>query len=587
MSASGQVSDILNFNYANMQKITFIVSLFLAGMFFAIPTHAEEISDLNAEIRINYDGTIDVKEHILYDFGAVDRHGIYREIPYKYEARGGSFSLRFSNFRVTDDMNREWPFTVDKENGYYRLKIGEADRFVRGQQKYNIAYQVERALIYGEDSDELYWNVSGHGWEVLIRQARAEVYFPENFPEATLEKACFSGPAGTANNCVSGRFIYQNKVDPAGVSFSSDKLPPGSGFTVAVKFPAGVVDKPSILAAIWYVIRDNWILALPFVVIFLMYRLWLKKGKDPIGRQTIVAQYEQPDNLSPALVGTLVDEQADNVDISAELIHLAVNGYLKIEKELKSGLLKSYDYKFTLTKPSGTLPFKYQRDLLDRMFGSKKEVKLSDLKNEFYKDLAKIKKEIYEQVVANEYFPENPNKVRGMYLVIGVFIVILSWFMGPIFDWFGVASFVASGLVVLVFSFIMPKKTKKGVRALEHIKGFKEYLNVAEKDRLDFHNAPEKDPATFEKFLPFAMALKVEENWAKQFDDIYKQQPEWYRDPGTSAFIATDLTRSLASFSSKANSSLASTPSSAASGGSGFSGGGVGGGFGGGGGGSW
>jgi uncharacterized membrane protein len=212
---------------------------------------------------------------------------------------------------------------------------------------------------------------------------------------------------------------------------------------------------------------------------------------------------------------------------------------------------------------------------------------MSDLKNTFYKDLNLIKKEIYAQVVQSEYFPDNPNKVRGIYLVIGVLIVIISWFMGPIFDWYGVLSFVASGVVVLVFSFIMPKKTKKGVRALEHIKGFKQYLNVAEKDRIDFHNEPAKEPKLFEKFLPFAMVLGVEKAWAQQFKDIYNENPSWYADAGTKAFIASDLTNSLNAFSAKASTNLASTPSSASSGGSGFSGGGSGGGFGGGGGGSW
>jgi uncharacterized membrane protein len=136
---------------------------------------------------------------------------------------------------------------------------------------------------------------------------------------------------------------------------------------------------------------------------------------------------------------------------------------------------------------------------------------------------------------------------------------------------------------------LMPQKTLKGVATKEYILGLKKYLSVAEKDRLKFHNAPDKNPQRFEKLLPYAMVLGVEKEWAEQFKDIYKQNPNWYEDRTGSpvAFNSLIFVNSLNSFSSEANSSLYSNPSSGASGGSGFSGGGSGGGFGGGGGGSW
>ena len=133
----------------------------------------------------------------------------------------------------------------------------------------------------------------------------------------------------------------------------------------------------------------------------------------------------------------------------------------------------------------------------------------------------------------------------------------------------------------------MPKKTRQGVLAKEHILGLKQYLTVAEKDRIKFHNAPEKNPEHFEKLLPYAMVLGVERDWAKQFEGIYNKQPDCYNDSSGVPFSALVLSNSLDSFQTKANSALASRPSSASSGGSGFSGGVSGGGFGGGGGGSW
>src|SRR6185436_19560328 len=94
---------------------------------------------------------------------------------------------------------------------------------------------------------------------------------------------------------------------------------------------------------------------------------------------------------------------------------------------------------------------------------------------------------------------------------------------------------------IIVYSFIsrfFPAKTEKGVAAKEHILGLKEYLQIAEKDRLEFHNAPEKKPEVFETLLPYAMVLGVANIWAKEFEGIYNEPPSWYSGPSSTAFNA-------------------------------------------------
>jgi uncharacterized membrane protein len=113
----------------------------------------------------------------------------------------------------------------------------------------------------------------------------------------------------------------------------------------------------------------------------------------------------------------------------------------------------------------------------------------------------------------------------------------------------------------------------------------KEYLSIAEKDRLKFHNAPAQNPEHFEKLLPYAMVLGVENEWANQFAGIYDREPAWYSGGGGN-FSALSLAGGLKGFQANAGSSLTARPS-AARGSSGFGGGHVGGGFGGGGGRSW
>jgi uncharacterized membrane protein len=163
----------------------------------------------------------------------------------------------------------------------------------------------------------------------------------------------------------------------------------------------------------------------------------------------------------------------------------------------------------------------------------------------------------------------------------------LTGIFGSLQDGWGILSGIISGIIILVFGWLMPAVTKKGAELKENILGFKDFLSVTETDRLKFHNAPEKNPALFEKFLPHAMVLGVEKEWAKQFEGIYNQQPDWYEDSSGRMFNAIILSSMISDFSSSAMTTMASQPSSAAGGGSGFSGGGAGGGGGGGGGGSW
>ncbi len=132
----------------------------------------------------------------------------------------------------------------------------------------------------------------------------------------------------------------------------------------------------------------------------------------------------------------------------------------------------------------------------------------------------------------------------------------------------------------------MPRRTQDGVKLLAKIEGFKWFLSVTEKDRLAFTDAPARTPEQFQKFLPYAIALDVEKQWAKQFASLTIPPPNWAAG-NLSAFSALWLVSNLDTMHEAAKSSAYAAPSQAGSGGSGFSGGGSGGGFSGGGGGSW
>ncbi len=186
----------------------------------------------------------------------------------------------------------------------------------------------------------------------------------------------------------------------------------------------------------------------------------------------------------------------------------------------------------------------------------------------------------------------SPDKVRQLYAAAGFITAIAATvlinllFSDSIGGTRALLAGVLSGIPILGFAKFMPAKTKTGTAAYMDILGFEEFLNRAEKDQL----LRMKDENLFSKFFPYALALNVADNWAKAFEGIYQQPPEWYVSPsGFRTFSPTGFNHSINSTMSSLSSAMFSAPRSSGTGGGGFSGGGgsSGGGFGGGGGGSW
>lgn len=576
-----------------------IFPVFAGFIFLASPVFAEEIKSFDAEIGINADSSINVSEKIVYDFGSEQKHGIYRDIPVRYKARGGNYNLRISDVSVTDGNGNNYQFSLSNEGDSKRIKIGNPEKTVSGEKDYVINYVIQRGLNYFSDHDELYWNVNGNDWNVSSGRVTAKVSFPKKVEKEKIQLGCFQGLRNSSQGCDESGIDVDVITGNNMAVFNSNNLQSGEGLTIVVGFPKDVVQEPNFWQSMLYFLKDNWIAGLPFLVFALMFWLWRTRGRDPKGRETIIPQYDVPDNLSPSQMGALIDEKADNKDVSADIVNLAVKGYLKINRlPAKIKFFGKDDYQLDKLKEADQDLDEIEKELLGDLFklGDKdnsgsalKVVKLSNLTNKFHTDLADINGKIYKSLVDKGYFPKNPQTVRMIYAAFSVLLGAVLTFgaaalqLGAI----GIASSIISAAIILVFGIFMPKKTKSGVLVKEHVMGLKMYLEVAEKDRIKFHNAPEKNPQIFEKFLPYAMILGVEKEWAKQFEDIYKTSPDWYSDPSGHAFSAAYFVSGMNDFSDSAKSTMASNPSSAASGGSGFSGGGSGGGFGGGGGGSW
>ncbi|MDP2586717.1 MAG: DUF2207 domain-containing protein [Candidatus Komeilibacteria bacterium] len=535
----------------------------------------EYIDDFQAELKINQDNSVNVAETIVYNFGDMQRHGIYRDLPYRYFARGGKFTVKVEVLGVTDANNQPVNYQLKKQDGNIQIKIGDENVLVSGRVTYKISYRLNRVINFFNDHDELYWNVTGNNWPVAIDRAGIVVKLPPGILASTLQTDCYTGLSGsTEQNC------QVTNITNSQVGYSSfNTLLANEGLTVVLGWPKGILTAPSFFQQVGWVLKDNPLILLPLLVLVIMMLLWYFHGRDLGTKKTVIPFYEAPANLLPVEVGTLIDERVNLRDISSTFIHLAVRGYLKIKK------LTGNDWELFKLKDFSGLEL-WEKEFAQEVFGSAKQVKLSELKNRFYKYLPKLKREVYDSLVLKKFFPVSPGKVRAHYLVFGALLFAVGLGVLPFFNGgFNIGALILSAILIILIGQVMPRKTEAGSNTVTEIKGYQLYLGVAEKSRLDFHNAPQKTPAVFEQHLPYAMALGVEKKWAGQFANIYVTPPSWY-DGNFTAFNTIALVSSLNSFDSHSRSVITSQPG-AASGHSGFSGGSSGGGFGGGGGGSW
>jgi uncharacterized membrane protein len=305
--------------------------------------------------------------------------------------------------------------------------------------------------------------------------------------------------------------------------------------------------------------------------------------------------YEPPkyDNkvITPAEVGALIDEKLDPRDITSTIVGLAVKGYVKIEETKKEGLIMdTTDYYLSKVKEPDENLSSFETKLMKSVFSDDPTgVFVSELKNKFYKNLPDLKNGLYEELVSKKYFLRSPEKVRNVYMVAGFIIIVFGSFLTAVLSSYltgrAILASALTGLPLFLFGRVMPAKTRAGASAYMDILGFQEFLSRAEKDRLQRMG----DKNLFSKFLPYAIALDVADNWAKAFKGIYQEPPNWYVSPGGfRTFMPSHFAYSIGSLTSNLSSAMFSAPRGSGVGGGGSGGGGSsGGGFGGGGGGSW
>ncbi len=578
--------------YNNRVNITIRRFFPLILLLCLAPARAEVIRSFDTAIRLNRDTSLDVQETISYDFEGAQRHGIKRIIPIRYDRNGGTYTVYLDLQSVTDEKGIAQPYSTSKQGRDLNIKIGDADTLISGLHTYVLRYHLRRAVNFYEDAPEVYWNATGNEWPCPIQQASARFFPPPGVTAEQIRTKCFIGPPGS-------QAPGQVQVQADNVTFYTGSLPPGSGLTFVAGLPKNSVVPPSSLQNLVWILADWWpAFLIPLLALTSILAMWSATGRDVDGNQAVAVEWNPPKELSPAEVGTLVDERCDMADMVSTLIDLAARGYLVIEEmETEKFLfLSSRDYRFIKQPreydPTGDGLAPHEREFMRGLFSGREQVTLSSLKNNFYTHLPGIQNAIYASLVAKRLFNQNPDSVRSSYVGIGFVLIVFGIIAGVIgansgnLAWgIGLA---LSGLIVLLSARAMPAKTAKGSRLHRESLGFARFIKLAEKDRIRV--LAQDDPTIFGRLLPYAMVLGVADDWADKFAGLLTEPPDWYssRTP-YSTFNPHFFVRDLGSGMNTMGNTFSSQPqSTGGSGGSGFSGGGgSGGGFGGGGGSSW
>lgn len=605
--------------------------LFLLIFLFPFKTYALNgyvINDYDVDIIVNKDNTFDVTEKITAYFNE-SRHGIYRKIPLKNKVSrlDGSSSVnraKVSNVSVDNE------YDVSKENGYYVIKIGDADKTVLGTQSYTIKYTYNIGKDLLKDVDELYYNIIGDEWDTDIYNVTFSVKMPEEFDESKLG---FShGSRGLVNSVGVTYSVSGNTIKG---SFSNG-LKAGEALTIRCELPEGYFS----LAENNVSIFDYLMFALPLCGLVISFLLWFAFGRDKKVVET--TEFYPPEGFNSLEVAFLYKGKADNEDVISLLIYLADKGYIKItEIEEKSLFTKSQGFKITKLKNydgSNTC----ERLFLEGLFRDGDEVTLSSLYNRFYMTVYNILQVVNSKENKDKIFEHKASNKKGIiilcmlisYILITSMVVInygdvsslifalifpaigfsvlfsfllgtgnmftkifgLIWGLGfggiPWFitvfpaliqDSFYMLGYFFSVICIILMGLclkFLSKRTPYGLELLGKIKGFRNYLLIAEKDRLE--QMVLENPNYFYDILPYAYVLGVSDKWIKKFEVIAVKAPEWYDSP--SPFTV----HNFGVFMGAAMQSASAVSSSSSSGSSGSTGGGSsGGGSGGGGGGSW
>lgn len=572
--------------------------LALCTFSFLYSADCEQILLFDADITVRSDATLTVKEEItVRACEQAIRHGIVREFPTMYTDRAGNkYEIAFALQKVLLDGQPVAYKVESKLNGKY-IYIGDPQMYLSaGMYTFTLIYTVNRQLGFFDKHDELYWNVTGNGWRLPIAQAQARVTLPEGIDIAEIKVDGYTGAFGARGKDV------QADVSRNGVARFKSTRPfaRNEGLTVVVGWPKGFVSPPSLQQKAAWFFRDNMhygilLLGLLFLLVFLLYIH--RKNRVREGNWATIPLFKAPEGMTPGAVNYFNEMHYKDNAFAAEIVNMAVHGWLTVHQE-ESSLFDTYvsgkqTYRLDKKSDAGLEKFPLYRSLYDMFFAKSDSFKLDETSAAVI-NKAKLALQLDYDKEVGDFFELNTNA-----FIIAFFAAVTAWIAVAGLGNSAVISMACAAMYAVCIVggyYLLRSYTRDGYDVKRDIDGFQMFLTVTEKDRLEVSGTPPmQTPELYEKYLPYAMALGVEKQWTQKFKELFQRlevkgtpyMPLWYVGPRTHGFVPSTFAQGFSRSVSSAISAATAPPGSSSgfggrSGGGGSSGGGGGGGGGGG-----
>ena len=612
-------------------------------------TEAEKIVEFKSLISVHRDASMTVSETIRVICARDQiKRGIIREFPTSYTDRyGNTVRVGFEIIKVLRDGRREAYHIEDSSNGK-KVYIGRKSAHLKpGIYTYTIIYKTDRQLGFFKDFDELYWNVTGNGWSFAIDRAYAEVKLP---PGAEITKtAGYTGPYGSKGQDFISDFDAQGNVRFATTRMLKPKegitiavaWPKGFVTEPSAQDKLSYLLKDNRSAAIG---------AVGLMTLLIFYSMaWFRVGKDP-AKGAIIPLFSPPNGISPALARLIMRlGWRDDKLFAVAVVNMAVKGFLTIKEDKngeftlkktgagQEGLSRGETQSARKLFDSGgsiTLKQTNRNDIRKAKKGLLKQLALEahhkyfNLNSGYFiagliitviilvaviLGASQLQTALFFSVWLSfwtvgcfalglkvfsawrDVLKSGEGKIAGKAGAIFITLFSLPFFAGEVFGLWTFSTAVtplatfALFIIILVdalFYHLLKAPTLTGRKLMDQIDGFKLYLSVAEKDRLNFLNPPDRTLELFERYLPYALALDVEQEWSEQFASVLDEatkgdnyKPAWYKGNNWQSWNRAGFAYNLGSSLPGAISSASTAPgSSSGSAGGGSSGGGGGGG---------
>jgi len=547
------------------------------------------IKNFDVQIEVYKDAYFDVIETIQVEFREEQR-GIFRTIPYRVTQDGKTYNIKISQVEVDD-----WKFKKSNKNGELSIRIGSKNKYVDGLQEYVIRYRVSRAFIWADEHTEFYWNMTGDLWKVPIENFAYAIRLPEGITLQKDDYRIFTGAFGEGQQDATINYRGRNLHGKASRALSARE-----GVSIGVRLPKGsIIDTAGGMKAdgtiktFW---EKNSLFGIPAALVAFFSFYWFKLGRNQKLQSSGEAVYYPPQGYSPAEMGTLIDNKANQRDIIALLPWWAEQGLISIRNrptESEEGLNMRLE---RLKDLSADAPL-YQQTIFNKLFEEKEVVFLNEFTNVFYTALGTAQSQVKKTLKKQELYDRSSYRIfhsgwmiAASFVCVAIGVLFISVLYQPLA---GIIMLVL-GLFAFISHFLSPKLSDYGRDLMRQLYSFRETIKNPDRDAIS--QILKKDPKYFEYIFPYAIAFGMEKNWMKQTDGLFSV-PLWYGYYGA-GFGHDDVSSQQASFSDftegfqprEVQQVFTSAPASASGGsGGGFSGGGghSGGGFGGGGGGSW